>query len=184
MRHVPISLYIDTEVYVRNGLRFDRNALSRLTGDFVKGGLRLLVPAVMERELLRHFRRQAKTAADKVIQSHKAYPLSDLSIAELPSQSELQQECLDYMTRQWSTFKEHFVLENLPAVGNLEEVLDWYFDVRPPFSSKKEKEFPDAFIISALDQYHGQSHRNIAVIGFDGDFAKACVEQTVHILFL
>jgi hypothetical protein len=68
-------------------------------------------------------------------------------------------------------------VENLPIVGNLEDVVDWYFDVRPPFSEKKRKEFPDAFIISALDQYHKRTQANIAVIGFDGDFSQACANR-------
>jgi len=33
---------------------------------FVKGGLRLLIPAVMESELFRHYRRQAEDCADTV----------------------------------------------------------------------------------------------------------------------
>ena len=41
------------------------------------------------------------------------------------------------MNRQWSEFKKHFVVESLPIVGNLENVIDWYFDVLPPFSEKK-----------------------------------------------
>jgi hypothetical protein len=87
------------------------------------------------------------------------------------------------MNRQWSSFKEHFVVENLPIAGNLEDVVDWYFEILPPFSEKKLKEFPDAFIISTLDQYHKQHHANIAVIGFDGDFSQACASRRYILYF-
>ena len=53
MRHIPTSLYIDTEVFVRHGLRLDTKEFNSLKDTFAKGGLRLLVPAIMERELLR-----------------------------------------------------------------------------------------------------------------------------------
>ena len=39
------------------------------------------------------------------------------------------------MVRQWETFKEHFIIEKLPIVGNLEDVVDWYFEQKPPFSN-------------------------------------------------
>jgi len=174
MRHVPTSLYIDTEFFKRQRLRFDTKAFNAFRDTFAKGGLRLLVPAIMERELFRHFRREAEKAADAVIKAHKAYPINNLSIAELPSQNELIAKCIEEMDRQWSSLKEHFVVEHLPIAGNLEDVVDWYFDVLPPFSEKKPKEFPDAFIISSLEQYHKQHYANIAVIGYDGDFKQAC----------
>lgn len=182
MRHVPTSLYIDTEVFKRQGLRFDTKAFTALTGTFAKGGLRLLVPIIMERELLRHFSREAEKAANAVTNAHKAYPVNSLALVELPSQEELKTKCIEEMNRQWSSFKEHFVVENLPIAGNLEDVVDWYFEIRPPFSEKKTKEFPDAFILSALDQHHKQHHANIAVVGFDGDFRQAC-EGRRYILY-
>jgi hypothetical protein len=89
------------------------------------------------------------------------------------------------MNRQWSSFKEHFVVEKLPIVGNLEDVVDWYFEIRPPFSEKKgkQKEFPDAFIISALDLYHKQHHANVAVISGDSDFSQACASRRYVVHF-
>jgi hypothetical protein len=128
----------------------------------------------MERELFRHFAREAEKVANAVTNAHKAYPVNKLDLAELPSQEELKIKCIEKMNQQWSAFKEHFLVENLPIAGNLEDVVDWYFEIRPPFSEKKPKEFPDAFIISALDQHNKQHHANIAVIGFDGDFRQAC----------
>lgn len=177
MRHVPTSLYIDTEFFKRQGLRFDTKAFGSFTDTFLKDDLRLLVPAIMERELFRHFAREAEKVADAVIKAHRAYPINNFSLAELPSHEELKTKCIEEMGHQWSSFKDHFVVENLPIVGNLEEVVDWYFDILPPFSEKKPKEFPDAFIFSALDQYHKQRYANIAVIGSDGDFSQACARR-------
>ena len=183
MRHVPTSLYIDTEFFKRQYLRFDTKAFTSLTGTFPKGSLRLLVPTIMERELLRHFAKAAKKVALDVTKAHEAYPINNLALAEFPSQEELKTKCFEEMNRQWSSFKEHFVVENLPIVGNLEDVVDWYFEIRPPFSEGKLKEFPDAFIISALEQYHKQHHANIAVISYDSDFCQACASRRYILYF-
>ena len=73
MRHVPTSLYIDTEYFKRQNLRFDTQAFTEFKGRFVKQGLRLLVPKIMERELLRHFHRKAEEIADKLEKTHEEY---------------------------------------------------------------------------------------------------------------
>ncbi len=67
MRHVPTSLYIDTEVFKGQELRFDTRVFTALTSIFAKGDLRLLVPIIMERELLRHFSEQAEKVSNAVI---------------------------------------------------------------------------------------------------------------------
>lgn len=176
LRHIPTSLYIDTEVFVRNGYRFDTEAFTRMLDTFVKGGIRLLIPEMMERELLRKFDGQATKAAKALINAHKTHPIVSLPLIELPAEEELQAECYQEMVRQWETFKQHFMIEALPLVErNLKEAVDWYFSKEPPFSNpKKPKEFPDAFILSALEHYHKEHKANIAVVSEDGDFRKAC----------
>ena len=176
LRHIPTSLYIDTEVFVRNGCRFNTQAFTHLLDTFVKGGIRLLIPEMMERELLRKFGEQATKATDALIKAHKTHPITYLSLIELPTEEELQSKCYDAMVRQWETFKEHFIIEKLPIAGNLEDVVDWYFRKEPPFSNKP-KEFPDAFILSALEHYHKEHKANIAVVSGDGDFREVCVRR-------
>ena len=174
MRHTPTALYIDTQVFVQNGCRVDTQSFTRVTGTFVKGGIRLLLPTIMERELLRKFSEQASEAAKKLINAHKTYPIASLSLMDIPPEDELGTMCYEEMTRKWNTFKGHFIIEELPLVGNLEDVVDRYFRKEPPFSEKKPKEFPDAFVLSTLDLYHKEHKANIAVISGDGDFRQAC----------
>lgn len=179
MRHVPTALYIDTQFFKTQGLRFDTKSFISLKATFAKGGLRLLVPAIMERELFRHFHKLAEKTAADFIRAQNAYPVNRLSFIEPPDQEDLKQKCTDEMHKSWKEFTDHFVLESLPIVGNLEEVVDWYFAITPPFGDKnsKQKEFPDAFIISTLDQYNKQHHANIAVISDDNDFNQACASR-------
>ena len=177
MRHVPINLYIDTQVFVKNNLALDTEGFKQLKNTFVKGGLRLLVPEMMERELFRHYEERAKKAAEDVEKAHKTHPIGFLALDDLPSTDELEKQCLSELKRQWEAFKEHFVVEKLPLVGNLEDVVDWYFGIEAPFSKKKQKEFPDAFILSALEHYHQEDQASLAVITEDGSFREACVSR-------
>ena len=179
MRHIPTSLYIDTQVFVRNSYRFDTQAFTQLLDTFVKGGIRLLIPEMMERELLRKLDEQAEKVAQALINAHKTHPIPSLSLVDLPPKDELKSKCYDEMVRQWETFKEHFRVEELPLVErNLKEAVEWYFRKEPPFSNpKKPKEFPDAFILSALEHYHKEHKANIAVVSGDGDFQEVCARR-------
>ncbi len=174
MRHVPTSLYIDTEVFMGNKLRLDTGGFSLLKDTFVKGGLRLLIPKMMERELFRHYEKRARDSAVALEKAHKTHPVSDLSLVDLPPINELEDKCLTELKRQWEAFKEHFIIEELPLVGSLDDVVGWYFAAEPPFLNKS-KEFPDAFILSSLESYHQKHQANIAVVTADGDFMKACL---------
>ena len=176
LRHTPTSLYIDTQVFVGNGCRFDTQAFIQLLDTFVKGGIRLLIPEMMERELLRKFDEQSEEATNALVKAHKTHPIDSFALIELPTEEELQSKCYDAMVRQWETFKEHFIVEKLPLVGDLNNVVNWYFKKEPPFSNKP-KEFPDAFILSALEHYHKEHKANIAVVSGDGDFKNACVRR-------
>ena len=179
MRHVPVNLYIDTQVFVKNSLALDTGGFKQLKSTFVKGGLRLLVPEMMKRELFRKYEEGAQKAAKRVKEAHKIYPINSLSLGDLPSRDELEKQCLSELKLQWEAFKEHFVIEELPLVGNLEDVVNWYFEVKAPFASSgsKQKEFPDAFILSALEHYHQENQASIAVITEDRSFRDACVSR-------
>ncbi len=176
MRHVPIAVYIDTEVFYRNGLRFDTSDFRAIRDTFVKGGLRLLVPKMMERELTRHFRRRAREVAEKVSNAHKEHPIQTLSLS-LPSKPELEEQCFKALQKEWEDFKGHFTVEELSLIGKIEDVVDWYFAIEAPFSEKKNKEFPDGFILSSLEEYLHRHSGRIAVISTDGDFSTACVKR-------
>ena len=174
MRHIPTSLYIDTEVFYRQGLRLDTEDFRLLKDTFVKRGIRLLVPAMMERELFRHYQRRAEECADKVEKAQNMHPMPFLKMWTPQSRNEVIEACFNELKSQWEQFKSHFTVESLLLVGDLDRVVDWYFEVESPFSDKKPKEFPDAFILSALDLYHNEHKANIAVVSGDRDFGNAC----------
>lgn len=176
MRHVPTTLYVDTEFIKRQGLRLDTKAFKILKETFVKNGIRLLVPAMMEKELLRHFYRQAVKASESLSKAYKEYPIGKLGYTEIPMEKTLIEECVKKMHKEWESFKEHFTVEALPIVSNIETVVDWYLEVKPPFADKngKQKEFPDAFILNTIDDYYSKTSSNVAVVSADGDFKTAC----------
>jgi hypothetical protein len=175
MRHVPTALFIDTEAFVRNGFRLHTKGFLLLTTTFVKGGIRLLIPSMMERELRRHLERHARECGQSWAKLQDRHPVNLLKSWTGRTAEDFAAECLAQMNGQWDQFKSHFTVESLPLVGDLESIVDQYFTVAAPFSTGgKSKEFPDAFMLSALALYHQKNKVTIAVVSGDGDFKKAC----------
>src|SRR5260370_19699769 len=104
----------------------------------------------------------------------KRAPSENLKPWMLRTSEDLAAECLAELNAKWNEFKDHFTVELLPLLGDLETVVDKYFAVKAPFSEGKPKEFPDAFVLSALHEYHKKHKVNIAVVSLDGDFKNAC----------
>lgn len=57
-------------------------------------------------------------------------------------------------------------------------VFEKYFHKQPPFgSSKKKAEFPDAFVLAAIDDWCGQKKQKLYVVSSDGDMHLACSDN-------
>jgi len=57
------------------------------------------------------------------------------------------------------------------------EVFERYFKQTPPFGGGgKKHEFPDAFVILAVEQWCKQNQESMYVVSGDQDFAEACAE--------
>lgn len=67
----------------------------------------------------------------------------------------------------------------IPINGtSVDQVFERYFSSSPPFGAgKKKNEFPDAFALSALNEWCTTKSEKIYVISTDGDMARACEEH-------
>lgn len=185
MRPVPTTLYIDTQVFRKNDLNLHTKEFRELKMTFKKGGLRLLIPKIMERELLRKYDERAAECAE----AFKLHPIPYLELSKIPSKDNLKEICLKELIRQWKEFKDHFTIQELPLVGNLEDVVNWYFNYQDTFFGRKDKmkkqskEFPDAFIFSALENYCKELQVTVAVVSADGHFRNACANHRQFIYY-
>lgn len=173
MRHTPTTIYIDTEYFKRNGLKLDTIGFQKVKENFKPKGLRLLIPKMMEKELLRHYEKQSKECANYVDKAYNMHPVQQVSIFNEFRKDEIERICLEKLIANWLEFKEFFTIVELPLISNIDEIVDWYFSQKAPFSETKKKEFPDAFILNVLDQYHRDNGSRIAIISNDGDFINA-----------
>jgi hypothetical protein len=173
----PETLFLDTSYYVSQGLKFTTAEFEALKKQFRPKSLRLLLPDVARRELQRKFDERAGAVAMSICSLGKEHPVGLLSDWPYTTvgRAELKEKVLAALLSEWEKFQEYFEVERLSDMGNLERVLEWYFDRKPPFGDgKKSKEFPDALVTSVLDKHCVERKISIAVISRDGDYEKAC----------
>jgi hypothetical protein len=85
----------------------------------------------------------------------------------------------------WRKFLENLNPEILDlSLIDLNDIVDDYFDIKPPFESgeKKRKEFPDAFIANQIRKRFGKDEV-IAIVCNDNGLKKACGNSQNHIFY-
>jgi hypothetical protein len=62
----------------------------------------------------------------------------------------------------------------VPLNVDIQLLLDDYFNLRPPFSEKKRREFPDAIVVSSLQRWCRESGHSVYIVSGDRDFDEVC----------
>lgn len=174
------NVFIDTSIFVSEnfnvqGTKFDSlAALAREERVFIKSS------DITLREIICNLEEVVETAATVIQKTKKeARILRNLGLkssyhaifTEFPTA-----EIISKLTKQIKRFFKSSNTEILPALKvSPSSVFDKYFTKKPPFGlGKKKTEFPDAFVLSALEKWCDKTQQEIYVISQDNDMASLC----------
>lgn len=173
------NVFIDTQSFVGHGLNFQHSALKAFQALCEKNRLYHITTTVVKREVesqitesihealsaLKTFRRKARVLAGAKNEAMLAL-FTEVDDAHILKES----------IEVFSEFLRSTKANVLTLSGtNPENVLDRYFEKKPPFGDgKKKAEFPDAFSLSALEQYAETEKEKIYVVSDDADLVHAC----------
>lgn len=177
-------LSIDTSIFsqYQNGLEY--GLLQRLA-QFEASNVDLVLSDVVVREVQRHMvesvvsgdehlKRAVKSsgAARNLDKTMRDNVVASIVLGETPEQ------CI---ARRWSEFaaRTGYLLaetEKLVSAGN---VMDAYFEGKPPFEKKKAKksEFPDAMALQGLEAFAERMGQLMLVVSSDGGWRDFCRES-------
>jgi len=184
---IPTTIFIDTSIfdesaYNLNSARF--KAFRSLAETF---NLKLLIPDPTAREIRRHIRERSQSAVKSLEDAARRAPfLSQLDDWPLngTNKAALANKLKNHIEKGLSDFYKNFEIHKLDYRGiEIKEIMNWYDWGHAPFSDKKKNEFPDAFSIASLNQYHKSSNENIAIVSQDVDFKLACVKHNHFLHF-
>jgi hypothetical protein len=117
---------------------------------------------------------QAKSAKSSVLRNFEDY--SELMEKFSAEQAEaLAAELWDRVDEQLKQANVEVIDASTIAAG---PIFDAYFEQKPPFGAgEKRKEFPDAFVVAALEAWCEEKGEELHVITTDGTVRQACDES-------
>lgn len=188
----PLNVTIDTNIFEASKFDFGTDStMSLLVKNVQNGKIKLVLSNIVISEVEKHICLCVDNVCGKARKLRKEYLdilpeqyLVDIGMGiyvQIPDKKTIYQSAKDVFAK----FLEDCKVERLDTGSiNLEEILEDYFAVRPPFenSEKKRKEFPDAFIAEEIRKRFG-NEEIVAIISQDNGFKKACTNSKNHLFF-
>lgn len=171
--------FLDTQTYVARNFNFDSGVLKTLQNHLDEDDCHLLITDVNVREVRRHLSRKSAEAVT-VIKGAQKDAMVLRNIPGLPWNGIFEkvtaQQIESYLLENFERFLDNPRIEIVPVSGvNIEEVFDAYFNECPPFAtSGKKSEFPDAFILSAVNKISRDREYKLYVVSEDRDVKSYC----------
>jgi hypothetical protein len=176
-RHV----FLDTQVYRMYGHNLNTRVLQSFLKQITNHICTLHITDITKMELYRQIDELAVEAAQVINKGNKelrrwqsrsiwqkepAKPADEANAGEMAISA-----IRDFnvaMGMSWNVV-EHLALEMVPPI----EIFESYFRRLPPFDKADSKEFPDAFVVAALDKWCTAKHQRMYVITRDGAMQRA-----------
>ena len=188
----PLNVTIDTNIFEANQFNFGTDStMSLLVKNVQNGKIKLVLSNIVISEVEKHICQRVDSICGKARKLRKEYLdilpeqyLTDIGMGlyvQIPEKEPIYQSAKEVFEK----FLDDCKVERLDTSSiKLEEILDNYFAVLPPFenSEKKRKEFPDAFIAEEIKQRFGNDEI-VAIISQDKGFKKACSYSKNHLFF-
>lgn len=172
-------VFIDTSAYESKNFQFGKYALGKLE-EFIKSEeLTLIITDITIKEVEKHLREKAFEAAG-LVKKIKKNAMFLRNTPDLPCYGIFENisgdEIYDIVYKKFQSFLEIGNVENI-SVDSIKPsiVFEKYFSEKPPFGKKNKKsEFPDAFVLEAINQASLNMSELIYVVSTDPDMKKFC----------
>lgn len=171
------KIFIDTQYFVRAGLNFQNSALISFKNLCEQDLLSHVTTSVVTKEVKRKIEQSIKDALTaRQTFKRKASILASIDDEQTNSlfididENEIHQKAITVFNNFISSCKTIIVdSKNIDT----EELLDIYFNQRPPFSDGKKSEFPDAISLLSLQSHLNESEK-IYIVSDDNDLKEFC----------
>ncbi|MFH7410192.1 PIN domain-containing protein [Acinetobacter variabilis] len=170
-------VFIDTCAFIGKNFNFGIDSLGRLQTYIEEGKIHLLLPDITRSEIEKHIKLKSEEAHSKIKKLFSKDPdVKILRVAtDLPLSGALEIPTAEAINENIkSRFQEFIDYPNVEEVStqtvNSKVIFDNYFNNRPPFDNPKKKvEFPDAFVLEAINNISITRANDLYVVSSDND---------------
>lgn len=159
-------VFVDTSVFCKANYFVKDGTISHLFQLHDKGRILLLMPTITKREVQKNYRQDLVEQFDKLSRLHK---LKNIEAYNLPVMN--KDDICKEVNCKISEMMNHVCELDYSYCQDVETIFEKYFEREYPFAGKgKEKEFPDAFVLQALEKYAADNQtKKVIVLSEDGD---------------
>jgi hypothetical protein len=168
-------IFVDTQALRKARFDWNGRTLSKLA-EFAKAGqIRLLVTDITVGEVRSQLRELLSEASSSIIKHSGILKQLGASIAVECMKD--QESSLSRLETAFGEFLKRTNAVSVPLISDVKSVLDDYFARRPPFSTKKKAEFPDAISVASIRSWCEQHNSTAYVVSDDPDLRGCCSED-------
>nr|WP_315594885.1 PIN domain-containing protein [uncultured Cupriavidus sp.] len=170
------AVCVDTNIFDASGKRLADGPFA-LLGQFSTSGLALLFPDVIAGEVLGHLKQRYDTEKEKqtgaIRQLSKTLSAKLIDAIEDELKTARRDAGDDFKNYLNKVDGEIILAQDYTNFGNL---LESYFNTRPPFSASGEKkaEFPDAIALLTLEGWATKRKKKVLCVSTDSDWVDYC----------
>ena len=174
--------FIDTNTYVKKNFQFATHELAKFREHLEKDDCRLLITDINIKEIKKHIKRRAEEASTAIKKATK----DAMILRNTPNltwhnifDKISSEQIIEEVNAQFDTFLQSDCIEIISTNEvNISSIFDSYFDETPPFATRdKKSEFPDAFILHAINSVSENRCHDIYVVSEDSDFKSFCEKK-------
>lgn len=167
---------IDTNVFLRNGFDYSGSRLKNFKQFF--NTRKFVISSLVLREARKHHLGSSKKICEEISTKFNKPLIGQMLPEEIKRDIS---KCLDNFDFATAVDRgcDDFVAQSGAIVveadaDKLNEILDAYFDTKPPFSNKKKSEFPDALILHSIEGWAEKNNAHVLAVSVDGDWSEYC----------
>jgi hypothetical protein len=172
------NIFIDTQAFIQQGLRFENATLEKLKDLGSSGCINILISEVVKREVEYKLEEKFRLMSEKMNALKKDIVSLQLNIPENVENSfnQIHYFITTQLSSRWNNFLtecKSLILDSINVNPN--ELISMYFNGLSPFSDgKKKSEFPDAVSLLAIREWANSNDQKVYVVTQDRDFNGFC----------
>lgn len=163
-------VFIDTSVFKANNYFSPTSKINKLAELASKGRISIVLTSITKAEIIKHLTRDIENARKSVRKKDNEVLRNVKGTADFFSALDSldAEQTATEMVKKFLTRSGAYVI-GLEYCKDIDGIFRKYFKQEFPFSEKKQKEFPDAFTLSALEAYNRSSRYKMIVLSTDPD---------------
>lgn len=188
MKNEVVNIFMDTSVFIRHGFNMNCHNFQKLSSLYHQGYICIYLTEINYLEVKSNIEIKCNEAVSELKRFEKKgrifNTIANREISQLVNVATYK----DLKSSLESSLKKFMRDNKVSFISNskidIRKVFKNYFSKNPPFGDgKKKSEFPDAFMVAALESWCTKNKTKIHLISSDNDAKKAC-QQSENIIHL